>query len=53
MNETRKDSGGNFAEFVLRDYVRELPIYDGDLDINARQTQRNCRQSFYEFRSSL
>jgi chromate reductase, NAD(P)H dehydrogenase (quinone) len=35
MNETRKDSGGNFAEFVLRDYVRELPHYDGDLDINA------------------
>ena len=35
MNESRKDSGGNFAEFVLRDYVRELPLYDGDLDINA------------------
>jgi chromate reductase len=35
MNEIREDSGGNFAEFVLRDYVRELPIYDGDLDINA------------------
>ena len=35
MNETRKDSGGNFAEFVLRDYVRELPLYDGDLDINT------------------
>ena len=35
MNETREGSGGNFAEFVLRDYVRELPIYDGDLDINT------------------
>ncbi len=35
MNETREDSGGNFAEFVLRDYVRELPLYDGDLDINT------------------
>ena len=34
MNETQKASAGNKIEFVLRDYVRELPHYDGDLDIN-------------------
>ena len=32
MNETQKASAGNKIEFVLRDYVRELPHYDGDLD---------------------
>ncbi|MEY4129100.1 MAG: hypothetical protein RIS81_849, partial [Actinomycetota bacterium] len=35
MNETQKASAGNKVEFVLRDYVRELPTYDGDLDINT------------------
>ena len=35
MNETQKASAGNKIEFVLRDYVRELPHYDGDLDISA------------------
>ena len=35
MNETQKASAGNKIEFVLRDYVRELPHYDGDLDINT------------------
>ena len=35
MNETQKSSAGNKIEFVLRDYVRELPLYDGDLDISA------------------
>ncbi len=35
MNETQKASAGNKIEFVLRDYVRELPTYDGDLDISA------------------
>ncbi|MFM8521122.1 MAG: NADPH-dependent FMN reductase, partial [Acidimicrobiaceae bacterium] len=34
MNETQKASADNKIEFVLRDYVRELPLYDGDLDIN-------------------
>jgi chromate reductase len=34
MNETHKTKAGNNIEFVLRDYVRELPTYDGDLDIN-------------------
>jgi len=34
MNETHKTQAGNNVEFVLRDYVRELPTYDGDLDIN-------------------
>ena len=32
MNETQNASAGNKIEFVLRDYVRELPLYDGDLD---------------------
>ena len=32
MNETQKSSADNKVEFVLRDYVRELPLYDGDLD---------------------
>ena len=32
MNEIQKSSAGNKIEFVLRDYVRELPLYDGDLD---------------------
>ena len=32
MNETHKTQAGNNIEFVLRDYVRELPTYDGDLD---------------------
>ncbi len=35
MNETRKATAGNNIEFVLRDYVRELPHYDGDLDIST------------------
>ena len=35
MNETQNASAGNKIEFVLRDYVRELPHYDGDLDINT------------------
>ena len=35
MNEIQKFSAGNKIEFVLRDYVRELPHYDGDLDISA------------------
>ena len=35
MNETQKASAGNKIEFALRDYVRELPLYDGDLDINT------------------
>ena len=35
MNEIQKSSAGNNIEFVLRDYVRELPHYDGDLDINT------------------
>lgn len=35
MNETQKSSAGSKIEFVLRDYVRELPHYDGDLDINT------------------
>ena len=35
MNETQKASAGNKIEFVLRDYVRDLPTYDGDLDINT------------------
>ena len=35
MNETQKASAGNKIEFVLRDYVRELPHYDGDLDTNT------------------
>jgi NAD(P)H-dependent FMN reductase len=35
MNETHKTQAGNSIEFVLRDYVRELPTYDGDLDINT------------------
>ena len=35
MNETQKSSAGNKIEFVLRDYVRELPLYDGDLDVNT------------------
>ena len=34
MNETHKAQAGNNIEFVLRDYVRELPTYDGDLDVN-------------------
>ena len=34
MNETHKTQAGNKIEFVLRDYVRELPTYDGDLDVN-------------------
>jgi chromate reductase len=34
MNETHKTQAGNNIEFVLRDYVRELPTYDGDLDVN-------------------
>ncbi len=32
MNGTRKATAGTNIEFVLRDYVRELPHYDGDLD---------------------
>lgn len=35
MNEIQKSSAGNKIEFVLRDYVRELPLYDGDLDVNT------------------
>ncbi len=35
MNETHKAQAGNNIEFVLRDYLRELPTYDGDLDINT------------------
>ena len=35
MNETQKASAGNKIEFVLRDYVRELPHYDGDLDTDT------------------
>ena len=35
MNETQNASAGNKIEFVLRDYVRELPLYDGDLDIST------------------
>ena len=35
MNELCKAATGNNIEFVLRDYVRELPHYDGDLDINT------------------
>ena len=35
MNETQKVSAGNNIEFVLRDYVRELPLYDGDLDVST------------------
>ncbi|MFM8779679.1 MAG: NADPH-dependent FMN reductase [Acidimicrobiaceae bacterium] len=34
MNETQKASADNKIEFVLRDYVRELPLYDGDQDIS-------------------
>ena len=34
MNATHKTQAGSNIEFVLRDYVRELPTYDGDLDIN-------------------
>ena len=32
MNAARNATAGNKIEFVLRDYVRELPTYDGDLD---------------------
>ena len=35
MNEIQKASAGNKIEFVLRDYVRELPHYDGDLDTDT------------------
>ena len=35
MNEIQKSSAGNKIEFVLRDYVRELPLYDGDLDTDT------------------
>ncbi|MFM8723236.1 MAG: NADPH-dependent FMN reductase, partial [Acidimicrobiaceae bacterium] len=35
MNETQKASADNKIEFELRDYVRELPLYDGDLDISS------------------
>ena len=34
MNETHKTKAGNNIEFVLRDYVRELPTYDVDLDLS-------------------
>jgi len=35
MNEARNASASNNIEFVLRDYVRELPTYDSDLDTEA------------------
>jgi len=35
MNETQKASADSKIEFVLRDYVRELPTYDGDLDTDT------------------
>ncbi len=38
MNETRKATAGNNIKFVLRDYVRELPLYDGDLDTETPPT---------------
>ncbi len=38
MNETRKATAGNNIEFVLRDYVRELPHYDGDFDTETPPT---------------
>jgi chromate reductase len=38
MNEVHKTQAGNNIEFVLRDYVRELPTYDGDLDTETPPT---------------